>query len=99
MAEKRERASAHSDLAATNFADLSNHSSGEISIKKVSVFASTVLILQRLTMATVRLLRLQQFPILMQLRLEEALLRATSQNWCILNDGSSTTAIVLGVSG
>lgn len=46
-----------------------------------------------------RLLRLRQVPILQQLRLEEALLRADDSNWCILNDGSPTPAIVMGISG
>ncbi len=47
----------------------------------------------------VRLLRLRGLPILQQLRLEEALLRADAGNWCILNDGSATPAVVLGISG
>ena len=44
------------------------------------------------------LLRLKNCPILQQLRLEEALLRADENNWCILNEGS-TPAIVMGISG
>ncbi|KAK9827635.1 hypothetical protein WJX81_001632 [Elliptochloris bilobata] len=47
----------------------------------------------------VNLLRLRGVSILQQLRLEEALLRADPGNWCILNDGSATAAIVLGISG
>ncbi|KAL4423656.1 hypothetical protein ABPG75_000957 [Micractinium tetrahymenae] len=47
----------------------------------------------------VRLLRLQGFPILQQLRLEEALLRATPHNWFVLNDGTLDPTVVLGVSG
>lgn len=47
----------------------------------------------------VRLLRLAGFPILQQLQLEEALLRATHHNWFVLNDGTPQPAIVLGVSG
>ena len=50
-------------------------------------------------MRVINLLRLQGLPILQQLRLEEALLRADAGNWCILNDGSATTAVVLGISG
>ena len=49
--------------------------------------------------APVRLLRLRGFPILEQLRLEEALLRATSQNWLVLNDGTPETTVVMGISG
>ncbi|KAL4419332.1 hypothetical protein ABPG77_006020 [Micractinium sp. CCAP 211/92] len=47
----------------------------------------------------VRLLRLQGFPILQQLQLEEALLRATPHNWFVLNDGTPDPTVVLGVSG
>ena len=50
-------------------------------------------------MAVCRLLRMRQVPILQQLRLEEALLRADDANWCIINDGSATPAIVMGISG
>ena len=52
-----------------------------------------------MTNPVVRLLRLKQFPILQQLRLEEALLRADSGNWCLLNDGTPDPAIVMGISG
>lgn len=45
-----------------------------------------------------RLLELQNIPILEQLRLEEALLRVSSESWCILNTGSPA-AIVMGISG
>lgn len=41
---------------------------------------------------------LNNTPILTQLRIEEALLRADDRNWCIINDGSPE-AIVLGISG
>jgi hypothetical protein len=47
----------------------------------------------------VRLLRLSGVPILQQLQLEEALLRATQHNWMLINDGSVQEAIVMGVSG
>lgn len=45
-----------------------------------------------------KLLHLKNVPILEQLRLEEALLRADRQNWLILNSGS-TPAVVFGISG
>ncbi len=45
-----------------------------------------------------RLLIFNNLPILEQLRLEEALLRCTSENWCLLNTGSPE-AIVMGISG
>lgn len=46
----------------------------------------------------VHLLQLKSLPILEQLRIEEALLRADDRNWCIVNHGSSD-AIVMGISG
>ena len=50
-------------------------------------------------LATCNLLRLRGYPILQQLRLEEALLRADKANWCIVNDGTPSPAIVMGISG
>ncbi|PIA62739.1 hypothetical protein AQUCO_00200638v1 [Aquilegia coerulea] len=38
-------------------------------------------------------------PILQQLQLEEKLLRTTSDNWCIINDGTNDPTIVMGMSG
>jgi len=46
----------------------------------------------------INLVNLENVPILQQLRLEEALLRADDQNWCIINSGSSPS-IVMGISG
>lgn len=45
-----------------------------------------------------RLVLLNNVPILEQLRLEEALLRASTDNWCVLNT-ESPPAIVMGISG
>lgn len=45
------------------------------------------------------LVRLNRTPILQQLHLEEKLLRKSSDNWCIINDGTDTPAIVMGISG
>ncbi|WP_420421576.1 lipoyl protein ligase domain-containing protein [Simkania sp.] len=47
---------------------------------------------------TLHLLRLQNHDIHEQLLLEEALLRTTDQNWCVLNHGSPPR-IVMGISG
>lgn len=47
---------------------------------------------------SLHLLFLEKWPILEQLRLEEALLRADDRNWCIVNSGSPP-AIVMGISG
>lgn len=46
----------------------------------------------------IHLLELQNFPIFQQLQIEEALLRADTRNWCVLNTGTPP-AIVLGISG
>ena len=40
---------------------------------------------------------LEGYPIVEQLKLEEALLRADGENWCLINRGSSP-AIVMGIS-
>ncbi|KAM7483325.1 hypothetical protein LguiB_007908 [Lonicera macranthoides] len=46
------------------------------------------------------LLKLKGVPILQQLHLEERLLRTSSDNWCIINDGTThIPTIVMGVSG
>lgn len=45
-----------------------------------------------------KILKLNQVPILEQLRIEEALLRADKGNWCLVNTGAPP-AIVMGISG
>ncbi|KAL6493613.1 hypothetical protein OROGR_032392 [Orobanche gracilis] len=47
----------------------------------------------------INLLRLKGVPILQQLHLEERLLRISSDNWCIINDGTIDPTIVMGISG
>lgn len=47
----------------------------------------------------VNLVRLKGFSILQQLHLEEQLLRTSSDNWCIVNDGTNDKNIVMGISG
>jgi lipoate-protein ligase A len=44
------------------------------------------------------LLRLKSYPIYEQLLLEEKLLRSNTDNWCVINEGT-TPAIVMGISG
>uniref|UniRef100_I1L5W2 BPL/LPL catalytic domain-containing protein n=1 Tax=Glycine max TaxID=3847 RepID=I1L5W2_SOYBN len=46
-----------------------------------------------------KLVKLRGMPILQQLHLEERLLRTSSDNWCLINDGTSSPAIVMGLSG
>uniref|UniRef100_A0A7N0VGK3 BPL/LPL catalytic domain-containing protein n=1 Tax=Kalanchoe fedtschenkoi TaxID=63787 RepID=A0A7N0VGK3_KALFE len=46
-----------------------------------------------------RVVRLEGAPILQQLHLEEKLLRTSSDNWCVVNDGTKDPTIVMGVSG
>ncbi|GAB2213092.1 hypothetical protein Droror1_Dr00021110 [Drosera rotundifolia] len=48
---------------------------------------------------SMNLLKLRRFPILDQLHLEERLLRTSSENWCIVNDGTIDPTIVMGISG
>lgn len=45
------------------------------------------------------LVKLKGVPILQQLHLEEQLLRTSSDNWCIINDGTNSPTIVMGISG
>ncbi|KAL6994208.1 hypothetical protein U1Q18_012315 [Sarracenia purpurea var. burkii] len=45
------------------------------------------------------LVRFKGVPILKLLQLEEQLLRTSSDNWCIINDGTNAPNIVMGLSG
>ncbi|XP_071703505.1 uncharacterized protein [Rutidosis leptorrhynchoides] len=45
------------------------------------------------------IVRTKGMPILEQLKLEECLLRTSSDNWCIINDGTNKPTIVMGISG
>lgn len=45
----------------------------------------------------VNIVSLENYPIFEQLKLEEALLRANSENWCVINRGTPP-AIVMGIS-
>ncbi|PKU71275.1 putative lipoate-protein ligase A [Dendrobium catenatum] len=45
------------------------------------------------------LIRTKGFSILQQLHMEERLLRASSDNWCIINNGTNQPNIVMGISG
>ncbi|XP_057768164.1 uncharacterized protein LOC130988357 isoform X2 [Salvia miltiorrhiza] len=47
----------------------------------------------------INFLRLKGVSILQQLHLEERLLRTSSENWCIIKDGTTRPTIVMGVSG
>lgn len=47
----------------------------------------------------VKVIRTSGMCILRQLRLEEALLRVSSENYCVVNDGAKSPAVVLGISG
>lgn len=53
----------------------------------------------KLGLPLMNLVRFRGLPILQQLHLEERLLRTSSENWCIINDGTDRPAIVMGVSG
>ncbi|KAB2073308.1 hypothetical protein ES319_A07G073900v1 [Gossypium barbadense] len=45
------------------------------------------------------LMRFKGLPILQQLHIEEQLLRTSSENWCIVNDGTNDPTVVMGVLG
>jgi hypothetical protein len=47
----------------------------------------------------VKFLKLAGVPILQQLQLEEALLRATKHSWFLINEGTPQPSVVMGVSG
>lgn len=47
---------------------------------------------------TLHLVHLSKYPIIEQLKMEEALLRGDHRNWCLINEGSPP-AIVMGISG
>ncbi|CAN1177956.1 hypothetical protein LINPERHAP2_LOCUS33402 [Linum perenne] len=51
----------------------------------------------KLGLPLMNLVRFQGMPILEQLQLEEKLLRKSIDNWCIVNDGTNSPAIVMGV--
>ncbi|PWA64333.1 biotin/lipoate A/B protein ligase family [Artemisia annua] len=45
------------------------------------------------------IVRMKGVSILQQLEMEECLLRTSSENWCIINDGTENPNIVMGISG
>ena len=51
------------------------------------------------SMPLLRVFRTRGLPILQQLQYEEAILRADTGNWLIVNDGCQKPSIVLGISG
>ncbi|CAN0908910.1 Inactive lipoate--protein ligase 2 [Linum grandiflorum] len=53
----------------------------------------------KLALPLMNLIRSKGMPILEQLQLEEKLLRTSADNWCIVNDGTNSPSIVMGVSG
>ncbi|KAM0936180.1 putative biotinyl protein ligase (BPL) and lipoyl protein ligase (LPL), catalytic [Dioscorea sansibarensis] len=52
-----------------------------------------------IVLPSMNLILMKSTPILHQLRIEEKLLRSSSENWCIINDGTSDPTVVMGVSG
>ncbi|KAL0898387.1 hypothetical protein Bca101_082348 [Brassica carinata] len=54
---------------------------------------------KNLGLPLMNLVKLRGTPILQQLLLEERLLRSSSDNWCIVNDGTNLPNIVMGLSG
>ncbi|KAK9278393.1 hypothetical protein L1049_027958 [Liquidambar formosana] len=54
---------------------------------------------RNIVLPLMNLVRLKGAPILQQLHLEEKLLRTSSDNWCIINDGTNASTVVMGISG
>ncbi|CAG7906462.1 hypothetical protein BRARA_D00982 [Brassica rapa] len=54
---------------------------------------------KRVGLPLMNVVKLRGTPILQQLLLEERLLRSSSANWCIVNDGTNLPNIVMGLSG
>lgn len=50
-------------------------------------------------MAAFKLLKLHRYPILDQLFLEEKLLRCTKNNYLLINQGTPSPSIIMGISG
>jgi lipoate-protein ligase A len=51
-------------------------------------------------MKPLKILKLKQFPILKQLQIEEFLLKTENKNnWIVINEGTSTNSIVMGLTG
>ncbi|KAD5507872.1 hypothetical protein R6Q59_031427 [Mikania micrantha] len=53
----------------------------------------------RARLPLMNIVRMKGVPILQQLEIEECLLRTSSDNWCIINDGTDKPNIVMGISG
>jgi hypothetical protein len=70
-----------------------------MSVSAVGVRIDADCVPQQMAASLLRVLRTRNLSILDQLRVEEALLRASSDNWLLINDGCSRPAIVLGISG
>ncbi|CAK7327965.1 unnamed protein product [Dovyalis caffra] len=58
-----------------------------------------VLEARKVGLPLMNVVRFKGKPILEQLFVEEKLLRTSSDNWCIVNDGTNAPAIVMGMSG
>ncbi|GMP28843.1 hypothetical protein CsSME_00004214 [Camellia sinensis var. sinensis] len=59
----------------------------------------SVLQARKMGLPSMNLGRFKGVPILKQLYLEEQLLRTSSDNWCIINDGTNAPTVVMGLSG
>ncbi|MQL89819.1 hypothetical protein Taro_022402 [Colocasia esculenta] len=76
---------------------------GFLELKDVLVLVSNkvmaVSLAKTFSLPIMNIVRTTAVPIIQQLHLEERLLRTSSDNWCIINDGTDTSTIVMGVSG
>ncbi|XP_019053415.1 PREDICTED: putative lipoate-protein ligase A isoform X2 [Nelumbo nucifera] len=60
---------------------------------------STISQARSIGLPLMNIVRFKGAPILHQLYLEEQLLRTSSENWCVINDGTNIPTIVMGISG
>ena len=63
------------------------------------IFSMSVHQVRMVGLPLMNLVLLRGMPLLLRLHLEQRLLRTSSDNWCIINDGTNDRNIVIGVSG
>ncbi|KAI4346615.1 hypothetical protein L6164_007496 [Bauhinia variegata] len=87
-------------FTATNFSSVENSAIRQCHLQEAKRGRMAVMSkLRKAGTPLMKLIRLKGLPILQQLHLEERLLRTSSDNWCLINDGTNAPAIVMGLSG
>lgn len=70
---------------------------GEVSASALVLM--TISQVRNFRLPLMNIVRMDSVPILQQLQLEEKLLRTSTDNWCVINDGTNDPTIVMGISG